>query len=203
MIDLYYANSGNSLRALIALEEGGSAFRGHKLDLLRNEHRTPEFLALNPVGAVPVMIDHRTDGEPIVLSQSGAIMLHVAERTGRLIPPDPRRRLAALQWFMLAVSDANPASAALLYVGRDVPDATPATTAFLEGRLLNIMRGCETRLTGRDFLADELSLADLALFPVVRMRRGLLEGAGGFDRLLGWADRIAALPSVIRAVGHL
>ncbi|WP_454019572.1 glutathione S-transferase family protein [Azospirillum sp. Marseille-Q6669] len=130
-------------------------------------------------------------------------MLHVAERTGRLIPPDPRRRLAALQWFMLAVSDANPASAALLYVGRDVPDATPATTAFLEGRLLNIMRGCETRLTGRDFLADELSLADLALFPVVRMRRGLLEGAGGLGRLLGWADRIAALPSVIRAVGHL
>lgn len=203
MIDLYYANSGNSLRALIALEEGGSAFRGHKLDLLRNEHRTPEFLALNPVGAVPVMVDHRTDGEPIVLSQSGAIMLHVAERTAHLIPTDSRRRLAALQWFMLAVSDANPASAALLYVGRDVPDATAATTGFLEGRLLNIMRGCETRLAGRDFLADELSLADLALFPVVRMRRGLLEGTGGFDRLLGWADRIAALPSVVRAVGHL
>ncbi|WP_454019573.1 hypothetical protein [Azospirillum sp. Marseille-Q6669] len=69
MIDLYSANSGNSLRALIALEEGGSAFRKHKLDLLRNEHRTPEFLALNPVGAVPVMIDHRTESRSSCLSR--------------------------------------------------------------------------------------------------------------------------------------
>lgn len=206
MIDLYFADSGNSLRAVIALEECGLAYRGHQLDLLKNEHKSPEYIKINPLGVVPALRDPEgPGGQPLVLTQSGAIMLYAAEKTGKLIPRDPLRRLSALQWFMMAVSDAHPANAVILYLGQNVPDLTPSTIDFLRNRFLGLMRGVDDHLAAnrRPYLAEEFSIADLSLFPVVRIRREMIEKAGSFPCLLRWADSIAARPAVVRAIAAL
>ncbi len=201
MIDLYYAATGNSFRAAIALEECALDYRRHKVDLLKGEHKTPAFLALNPAGAVPVMVDHDgPKGETITLGQSGAILLYAAERAERFIPADPLTRIETLRWFMAAVTDAAPGSAIIVYMGSFAPDKSEANQAYLEGRLMNVMRTFDGQIGDQDFIVGELSIADLALFPVVNMRRELIERNGGCARLLEWADRMAARPAVQRAL---
>jgi GST-like protein len=203
MIDLYFANSGNSLRAVIALEECGLPYRGHKIDLQKREQKSPEFLKLNPFGVVPAMYDSDgPGGRPVTLTQSGAIMLYATEKAGRFMPEDPVRRLAALQWFMMAVSDASPANAIILYMGNNVPDLSEGGRAYLQNRFLDLMRGVEAHLAQgeRSYLAEEISIADLALFPIVRIRRAMIEAAGGFPNLLRWFDHIGARPAIARAI---
>jgi GSH-dependent disulfide-bond oxidoreductase len=203
MIELHFANSGNSLRTVIVLEECALPYCRHKLDLAKDEHKSAEFLKINPFGMVPAMYDSDgPGGNAIVITQSAAIMLYLAEKTGRLIPADPVRRARMMQWFMMAASDVGPANAIILYMNNAVPDLSDAGRAFLVDRFVNLIRGVEAHLAenGREYLADELSLADFALFPAVRIRRSLLESAGGFDHLFRWADRIMARPSVQRAI---
>jgi GST-like protein len=100
MIDLYLAPTANGLRASVALEEAGLAYRAHKVDLAKGEQRAPEFLKLNPAGAIPVIVDSDgPGGKPLTLSQSGAIILYVADKCGKFLPKDAARRAIALQWF--------------------------------------------------------------------------------------------------------
>lgn len=203
MIDLYYAVTGNSLRAVVALEECALPYRRHRIDLTKGEHKTPEFLKMNPLGAVPVMVDHDgPGGEPLTLAQSGAITLYAAEKAGRFIPADLRRRQVAMQWFMAAVTDAAPGSAILFYMSNFAPDRTAANEAYLQGRLLGVLAGFEGQLQGREFIAGEISVADLALFPVVNSRRATLQQTGTFSNLLRWADAMAARPGVARALTY-
>jgi GST-like protein len=202
MIDLYYANSGNSLRALVALEEAALEYRGHVVDLAAKEHKASPFLAMNPFGLVPVaVISDGPSGKPVTLTQSGAILLYAAERTGRLVPSDPCERLAMLEWCLFAASDASPASAILRYMTNGVPSLSQSGRTFLEERLLRLMGGVERHLASSgDYLLSAVSMADLALFPVVLMRRSLLHAAGDTPRLLRWAERVGARPSIVRAV---
>lgn len=201
MIDLYCADTGNSVRALIALEECGLEYRRLLVDMDKREHKSEPYLRLNPFGRVPVMIDHRgRSGEPVTLTQSAAIMLYVAERTGKL-PADAVARAAVLEWCLMAASDASPTSALLMYLTKGVPDFTDASRTFLERRFLELMGAVDRHLAvaGRRYLLGEYSLADMALFPVVRMRREMMEGRSGYQHLLRWADRIAVRPAVVRA----
>jgi GSH-dependent disulfide-bond oxidoreductase len=202
MIDLYYSDSGNSMRAVMALEECGFAYRQHRLDLQRGDHEAPEYLKLNPFGLVPLMVDDGGPGcQPITLAQSGAILLYAAERSRRFLPADPALRYQAMQWCLMAVSDAAPANAIINYMNHNVPDLSQTGRDYLMGRFVRLMRGVEAQLasSGQDYLTGELSIADLALFPVVRMRRTMLEEIGDLPYLLRWADRLAARPAVLRA----
>jgi len=202
MIELYYSDTGNSMRAAMALEECGLAYRRHRVDVQRREHKSPSYLALNPFGLVPLIVDDDgPEGRSITLAQSGAILLYAAEKTARFLPEDPAARYQALQWCMMAVSDANPASAIINYMNNNVADLSQAGRDYLKGRFLGLMRGVESGLasSGREYLVGEISIADLALFPVVRMRRPMIEEAGDLPHLLHWADRIAARPAVLRA----
>jgi len=201
VIDLYYAPTGNGLRAAVALEECGLEFRRHKVDLMKGEQKKPDFLKLNPAGIIPVMVDEDgPGGKPFTLSQSGAILLYAAEKTGKFIPKDPLRRANAWRWFMQASSDAAGAGAAIFFMTVVYPEKTPALAQFVEDRFVNVLRVCDQQLAGREYLADELSIADLALYPVVAGRRPLVEKAGGFGNLLRWADKMAARPAVQRGM---
>jgi GST-like protein len=203
MIDLYYTDSANSMRAATALEECGLAYRRHRLDFARRDHKAPAYLKINPFGAVPAIVDDEgPHGRPITLTQSGAILLYAAEKTGRFVPADPALRYPALQWCMMAVSDAAPANTLINYMNANVPDLSQTGRDYLQGRFVGMMRGVEAELaaTRRDYLVgDEITIADLALFPVVRMRRVMLDSVGDVAYLLRWADRIAARPAVLRA----
>jgi GST-like protein len=201
MIDLYTAGTGNGFRAAIVLAESGLPHRIHKIDLSKGEQKTPEFLARNPAGAIPVLVDSEgPGGKALTLSQSGAIALYLAEKSGKFLPKDASRRALALQWFMQATTDVGPGSSMIFMSGGALPDKSPANTAFFENRLLGFLRHCDRQLGEQDFLAGEFSLADLALYPVVASRKALIDKAGDLPNLARWAAAMAARPGVQRGM---
>src|SRR2546423_8958562 len=109
MIDLYAAGTSNGMRARIALEECGLKYNWHPIDLGKGENKTPQFLALNPMGQIPVIVDHEgPGGKPVTLSQSTAILIYAAEKSGKFMPKDPAARPAMLQALMSASTDITP-----------------------------------------------------------------------------------------------
>ncbi|MFO1350965.1 MAG: glutathione S-transferase N-terminal domain-containing protein [Gammaproteobacteria bacterium] len=201
MIDLYFANTGNGLRAAVALEECGLECKRHKIDLTKGEQRNAEFLKINPFGAIPAIVDHDgPGGKPITVFQSGAILLYAAEKTGKFLPKDAVGRAETTPWLMAALTDVAPASGAIFQATMVMPDKTPANQAHFEKRFLNFLRPFNDRLAERQYVMGDLSVVDLALYPAVAMRRALPEQDGGFAHLLRWADRLAARPAVARGM---
>jgi GST-like protein len=197
MIDLYMWGTSNGLRASLALAECGLDHRIHKVDLTKGEQKKPEFLALNPAGQIPVMVDSDgPNGTRLVLAQSGAILLYAAEKSGKFIPNDRARRTTAWQWFMMGSSDLAGASGTLFLMENLVPEKSPKNTDFFKDRLLRIFSLLDQRLSGREFVADELSVADLMLYPIFVTRKPLIDAAGGFANLTRWGSTMATRPSV-------
>src|SRR5437016_3066761 len=119
MIDLYAAGTSNGMRARIAVEECGLAYRFHPIDIQKGEQKLPGFLAMNPMGQIPVLVDSEgPGGKPLTLSQSTAILVYCAEKSGRFLPRDPAARAATLQALMSASTDITPMLGALFAVIR-------------------------------------------------------------------------------------
>lgn len=197
MIDLYSAGTANGFRASVALEEAGLSYRVHKVDLAKGEHRRAEFLKLNPAGLIPVIVDLAgPGGKPITLSQSGAIILYIAEKTGKLLPKDAARRAIALQWFMQGATDVAATSGAIFRLENSVPEKIPSSIDYFKNRLLGFLSVCDAQLAGRDYLADELSVADLMLYPNFALRKALIDEAGGLPHLQRWGATMASRPAV-------
>ena len=201
MIDFYTFATSNGQRAAILLEECALPYRMHWIDLMKGEQQAAEFLKVNPAGAIPVIVDaDGPAGKPLTLSQSGAIAIYLAEKAGRFIPADAVRRLIALQWLLQATTDAARASSAIFLVSTLVPEKVPGNTAFFEQQCLRYLRSADARLADRDYLADELSIADFALYPVYAVRKALVDKAGDLPHLTRWGDAISARPAVARAM---
>lgn len=201
MIDLYTSGTANGHRAAIALEESGLPYRAHKLNLQAGDQRKPEYLRINPAAAIPAIVDHDgPGGKPVTLAQSGAILLYLAEKSGKFLPQDPARRVDALQWLMHACSDVAGTSGAIFQLSMVAPEKSAANVEFFEKRLVNALRVADARLAGRDYLVDEISVADLALYPVVATRKPVIEKHGGLPNLAKWAERMAARPGVAKGM---
>ena len=201
MIDFYTWQTSNGQRAAILLEECGFPYRVHRVDLFKGEQQNAEFLKINPAGAIPAIVDPQgPGGRPITLTQSGAIALYLAEKVGRFIPADPMRRALAMQWFMFALTDLAPASANLFLLGVRAPEKSPSNLAWLGERMLRYARLADARLEGREWLADEVSIADFALYPVYAVRKAQIDAAGEFANLARWGAAIAARPPVAKAM---
>jgi GST-like protein len=204
MIDLYLAPTANGLRAAVALEEAGLSYRVHLVDLAKGEQRSPEFLKLNPAGLIPVIVDDDgPGGNPLTLSQSGAIVLYAAEKSGKLLPRDEAGRAIALQWVMQAASDISGTSNAVFHTELRVPEKSAANLDYQKQRLLAYFAVCDRQLQGRDFLTGELSVADLMLYPNFATRKALLDEAGGLANLQRWGAAMAARPGVARGMRFL
>jgi GST-like protein len=201
MIDLYTAPTANCQRVSVMLEEAGLAYRVHAIDRAAGETRSPALVALNPAAAVPVVVDSDgPGGRPLVLAQSGAILVYLAEKTGRFLPADPAARALAWQWFLQALTDVNAAASAFFLLSNVVPEKTPSTTEFFRARLVTFMEDCDRQLAGRDYLAGELTIADLALYPVIEFRRNLMAGNPRLANLARWAGAMGARPAVRRGL---
>jgi GST-like protein len=199
-IALYAVKSSNSQRVAIMLEECGLPYEVHPVDLSRGEQRSDAFLAMNPAGAVPVIVDPTAPGGALTLTQSGAILLYLAMKTGRHFPQDPRLRATAFEWFMFATTDFSSFSTLLFLSNAILPDKSSANAGFCEERLSRYLMVANARLESRAFLADELSIADFALYPVVRVRYELVERSGKLSHLVRWADALAARAGVTRGM---
>jgi len=198
MIDLYTAGTGNGRRPALMLEECGLAYTTHKLDFAKGENRTESFLRINPVGAIPAIVDHDgPGGRTVTLAQSGAILLYLADKTGRFLPQDPVDRARHMQWLMLALTDLAPASGVIFQTSTRLKD--PAATGFFEQRLVGMFGNVDRRLAEAEYLAGEYGLADMALYPVYDSRRPLLDAAG-LGNVKRWADTLAARPAIQRGM---
>ena len=201
MIDLFTAQTGNGRRAAIMLEECGLGYKPHKIDLGKGDQKQPEFLKMNPAGAIPVIVDHEgPGGKSVTVSQSGAILLYLAEKTGKFLPKDAGKRAHAYQWFMQAATDVAPTSSTIFYVSSAVPEKTPSTIQHFENRFLTMCGVVDQHLIGRDFLAEEISIADLALIPVVAARKELIDKQSGLANLKRWSAAMLSRPGVARGL---
>jgi len=200
-IDLYTANTSNGQRAAIMLEECGLAYTLHKLDLAAGEQRKPEFLKINPAGAIPTIVDgDGAGGAPLTIAQSGAILVYLAEKTGRFIPRDARKRAEAIEWVFQATTDTAASSMMIFVLSRLAPEQSDANLAFCEERTLRHLRVADAHLADREYLAGELSIADFALYPLTVVRRALIDRAGDLANLVRWSDAIGARPGVARGM---
>jgi len=201
MIDFYTASSSNGQRVAIMLEECGLPYTLHKLDLFAGEQKKPEFLAINPAGAIPAIVDHAgPDGTQVKLAQSGAILMYLAAKTGRFLPADLAARAEATQWVFQAMTDTAAASATIFLLSRLAPEKSEANVGYFEERTLRHMRVAERRLADHRYLAGELSIADFTLYPICVVRRPLIDRAGDLPNLVRWLDEIAARPGVERGM---
>lgn len=200
MIDLYTAATANGLRASVVLAESELEHRVHKLDP-DLDTKKPDFLKLNPSGQVPVLVDpDGPGGERLIVAQSGAIALYVAEKIGRFIPKDKRRRAAAQQWFMLVTTDVSAANTTLFLLENEAPKISPGIVEFFRTRLLRFYGIIDDRLSGREYLADEISIADLVLYPNYFRRKAWLDGAEHLKDLHRWGAKMASRPGVAKGM---
>jgi GST-like protein len=201
MIDLYFAPTANGQRATVALEECGLPYQLHRLDLMKGDQRMPAFLAINPAAMIPAIVDSDgPGGRPLVLTQSGAIVLYAAEKSGRFLPADPATRLIAMQWLLQAAADISATSGTIFRLEVSAPEKSAANIEYFRQRLLTFFADCDRQLADREYLAGGVSVADLMLYPNYAARRALIESAGGFTHLHRWAGAMAARPGVQRGM---
>ena len=148
---------------------------------------------LQSVDRGPRRVAAAPGGEPLLLTQSGAICLYIADKVGKFLPRNKRKRAVALQWFTHAITDVSGYNWASVHVTR-VPKVVKANTDFFEVLLFKQLAYCNDRLGKEEYLAGDLSLADFALYPPVLLRAPLIEAYGGLEHLSRWAATMAKRP---------
>lgn len=204
MITLYGMASPNVVKIFIALEELGLPWELKVVDVFDGKQFEPEFLKLNPNGKVPVLVDPAgPGGKPIALFESGAILIYLAEKTGKLLPKDGAARYEALQWLMVQLTGQGPMSGQLVHFVRFAADGNDYSRARYRTQVRNVYRAVDQRLATSPWLTGaEFGIADVAFYPWSRTAETM--GFLGEDKLklanlARWMGQMAARPAVQRA----
>jgi GST-like protein len=190
------------MRARIALEECGLAYTLHPVNLEKGEQRSTAFLAMNPNGQIPVIVDRDgPGGRPLTLSQSSAILIYCAEKSGKYLPSEPAARAAALEAMMSASTDVTPYFGALFTVMRAKEPHAPTIEVF-KGRMRSFFKVWDDQLGKRRYCAgDEVTIADFSLYAgYARIKGALPELVEGLPNLGRWAGDMGARPAIQRAL---
>jgi GST-like protein len=199
MIELFGDATGNSIRAAMALEESDLMYEPRKVALARGEHRADAYLELNPIGRVPTLVDSDgPGGEPLVLTQSNAIMLYIAEKSGRLLPASGVERVRALEWLFFFATDVIAPSAQAFVLSRDPTAAHGDAVHRIKERALALYEHVDRRLADRPFLAGSaFTLADIAGYTITTAFEAELRWEA-LPHVRGWLERVGARPAVQR-----
>ncbi len=205
MLDLHTWTTPNGYKVSIMLEEIGLPYRVHTVNLGALEQQRPEFLALNPNGKIPVLVDHDVAGGPLTLFESGAILVHLAEKSGALLPSEPRARAATFQWLMFQMSQVGPMIGQAGHFANQAPEKIPYAIQRFVGESLRIVEVLETALRDHDHLAGDYSIADVATYPWIMaawtpFRTMMPEKIAEMRGVQGWLDRVGARPAVQRGM---
>lgn len=207
-LQLYSLPTPNGVKVSIMLEETGLPYEPHLVDIGRNESWTEEFLSLNPNGKIPAILDpDGPGGKPLGLFESGAILLYLAEKTGKLIPSDAARRYETIQWVFFQMAFIGPMFGQVGYfhkfAGREIEDKRPLERYRDESkRLLGVL---DRRLEGRDWVMDDYSIADVSMLGWVRNLIGFygareLVDFDSLSNVPAWLERGLARPAVQRGL---
>lgn len=198
MIDLYTAATPNGWKASITLEELALPYTLHAIDLSSGDQKKKPFTDINPNGRVPAIVD-RGNGDFAVF-ESGAIMIYLAEKTGRLLPADEKGRSRVVQWLMFQMGGLGPMMGQANVFNRYFPEKIPAAIdRYLREsrRLLEVLDG---HLAHNEWLAGDYSIADIANWSWAHIHEWPGVDIGGLDHLHRWMDAVAARPAVQRGV---
>ena len=194
MIDLYTAATPNGWKASITLEELDLPYTLHAIDLSSGEQKKPWFTAINPNGRIPAIIDRGNDD--FAVFESGAVMIYLAEKAGRLLPADEKGRSRVIQWLMFQMGGVGPMMGQANVFNRYFPEKIPAAIdRYLREsrRLFEVLDG---HLADHEYLAGDYSIADIANWSWVHIHEWPGVDVGGLDHLKRWMDAIAARPAV-------
>lgn len=209
ILQLYSLPTPNGVKASIMLEEIGLPYEVHLVDIMKNETWTPDYLSLNPNGKIPAILDpDGPGGQPFALWESGAILVYLADKTGKLIPTDPAARYETLQWVFWQMAAVGPMFGQVgffhKFAGKDYEDKRPRDRYVAESRrLLGVL---EDRLKDRAFImGDDFTIADISLIGWVRnlvtfYEAGDLVDYGALKAVPAWVERCLARPAVERGL---
>jgi GST-like protein len=204
MIDLYGWPTPNLHKVTILFEETGVPYNTIAIDIGRGEQFKPEFLKVSPNNKMPAMVDQDgPDGKPLAIFESGAILMYIAEKTGRFLPKDTRGRYEVIQWLMFQMGGVGPMLGQAHHFRQYAPEKLPyAIDRYTSeaGRLYNVI---DRRLGEVPYLAGDYSIADMAVFPWIRPYERQGQKLEDYPNLKRWFDAINARPAVQRGLAVL
>ena len=199
MIDLYTWTTPNGRKIHIMLEEVGLEYSTHPIDIRKGDQFEREFLKISPNNRIPAIVDHDgPDGAPYSLFESGAILMYLAEKTGKLMPKEMVKRYRVIEWLMFQMANVGPMLGQAHHFRAYAPDPIDYAIARYTneaGRLYHVL---DKRLGDHEFLADEYSIADIATYPWLQSYERQGQDINEFPNLKRWFDTIEARPAVRR-----
>ncbi|MDX2141744.1 MAG: glutathione S-transferase N-terminal domain-containing protein [Rhodospirillaceae bacterium] len=198
MIELFTARTPNGYKVSIALEELSLAYTVREIDLRSGEQKKGWFLKINPNGRIPAIIDH--DNAKLAVFESGAILIYLAERTGRLLPPDGKARYVVIQWLMFQMGGIGPMMGQANVFYRYFPEKLPAAISRYQNESRRLFEVLDRRLTEVEWLGGDYSIADIANWAWVRTHDWSGVSAEGLPNLKRWNDAMAARPACQRGI---
>ncbi len=201
MIELYSWNTSNGRKASIMLEECALPYNVHPINIGQDEQFTPDYLTLNPNGKIPAIIDSDgPEGQPYSVFESGAILLYLAEKTGRFMPRDRAKHYAVMQWLMWQMGGIGPIFGQLHHFKRAAKEQVPYAIARYDKECRRLYGVLDKRLQNRDYVCDELSIADFAIFPWTARYEWQEVELAEYPNVKRWFDTLMARPGVQRGM---
>jgi len=198
LIDLFFWPTGNGKKISIMLEETGLEYRIIPVNIGKGDQHTPAFLAISPNNKMPAIIDHDVDGEPINMFESGAILVYLAEKTGKLLPTDTRGRFKVLQWLFWQVGGLGPIAGQAHYFLKYAPQKNEEGMTRFRNETARLYGVMDRQLGREEFLAGEYSIADIAAWPWVFRYDWQGQDLSDFPNVRRWFDAVGARPAVAR-----
>ncbi|MDH3638256.1 MAG: glutathione S-transferase N-terminal domain-containing protein [Gammaproteobacteria bacterium] len=198
MIELFTASTPNGHKVSIMLEECGLPYTYRHIQLEEGEQKHPDYLKLNPNGRIPTIVDH--DNGDFVVFESGAILMYLAEKSGRFLPADPNRRSEVIQWLMFQMGGVGPMQGQANVFFRYAPETIPYAIDRYQRETRRLYEVLDRRLADREYLVDDLSIADIATYPWVRIHAWSGISIDGLKHLRRWLDTLRDRPAVQRGL---
>ncbi len=201
MIDFYTYTTPNGRKISIMLEETGLAYRPHLVNITKNEQFTPEFLAISPNNKIPAIVDAEgPGGKPLTLFESGAILIYLAEKSGKFLSAQPSERAITLQWLMFQMGGVGPMLGQLHHFLRFAAEKVPYAIERYSAEAKRLYGVMDKRLSEANYFAGDYSIADMAIYPWIARHEWQGVDLAAYPQVASWFQRVGERPAVQKAM---
>ena len=197
MIDLFSFTTPNGRKASVMLEEVELPYKVHKIDITKNDQFTPEYVAINPNSKIPAIVDKDTD---ITVFESGAILIYLADKTGKLLPTEQKARYQVIERFMLQMVSIVPMFGQFNHFNKHAPEKIPYAIQRYEKETLRLYGVLDKQLADKEYICGDYSIADIAIFPWVTIYEFQGMTLDNHPNLKRWHDTVSNRPAVQRGM---